>query len=147
MKCRATREMITMAARRFPVRIRIAVPLDGLGRRHGQMTAWLDENCGSHGWVMTPSGMRGVLNDLISLYFADATLARAFVARWCIGSKADTADGVFQVREDEPAPGSGRGCIARRKARFDLLACPLHSRANLRSVARSALVVDLSLRR
>jgi hypothetical protein len=27
------REMITMADRRFPVRIRIAVPLDGLGRR------------------------------------------------------------------------------------------------------------------
>jgi len=31
--------MITMAERRFPVRIRIAVPADGLGRRYGQMTA------------------------------------------------------------------------------------------------------------
>jgi hypothetical protein len=30
---------------------------------------------------MTPSGIRGVLNDAISLYFADATLASAFVAR------------------------------------------------------------------
>jgi hypothetical protein len=28
--------------------------------------------------------MRGVLNDAVSLYFADATLASAFVARWCI---------------------------------------------------------------
>jgi hypothetical protein len=44
-----------------------------------------------------------VLNDAISLYFADATLASAFVARWCVGAKAETAEGVFQVREDEPA--------------------------------------------
>jgi hypothetical protein len=53
---------------------------------------------------MTPSGMRGVLNDAISLYFADATLASAFVARWCVAAKVETAGGVFQVREDEPAP-------------------------------------------
>ena len=63
------REMITMAERTFPVRIRIAVPPDGLGRRHAQITAWLDENCGSDGWAMTPSGTRGVSNDAISLYF------------------------------------------------------------------------------
>ena len=53
---------------------------------------------------MTPSGTRGVLNDAISIYFADVTLASAYVARWCVGSKAETAGGVFQVREDEPAP-------------------------------------------
>jgi hypothetical protein len=103
------REMITVAERSFPVRIRIAVPPDGLGRRHAQITAWLDENCGSAGWAMTPSGMRGVLNDAVSLYFADATLASALVARWCVGSKAETAGGVFQVREDEPAPRVGAG--------------------------------------
>ena len=98
-----------MAERRFPVRIRIAVPTDGLGRRHGQITAWLDENCGSDGWAMTPSGMRGVLNDALSLYFADATFASAFVTRWCVGSKDETAGGLFQVREDEPAPRVGAG--------------------------------------
>jgi hypothetical protein len=91
------------------VRIRIGVPPDGLGRRHPQITAWLDENCGADGWTITPSGMRGVLNDAISLYFADATLASAFVARWCVGSKAETAGGLFQVREDEPAPRVGAG--------------------------------------
>jgi hypothetical protein len=32
---------------------------------------------------MTPSGMRGVLNDAVSIYFLDATLTSAFVARWC----------------------------------------------------------------
>ena len=35
------REIITMAERRFPVRIRIGVPPGGFGRRHAEMTAWL----------------------------------------------------------------------------------------------------------
>jgi hypothetical protein len=58
---------------------------------------------------MTPSAMREVLNDAISLYFADATLASAFVARWCVGSKVATTGGVFHVPEDEPAPRGWRG--------------------------------------
>jgi len=91
------------------VRIRLGVPPGGLGQRYSDMTAWLDQNCGAHGWAITPSGMRGVLNDAISIYFADATLASAFVARWCQGSRAETAGGVFQVREDEPAPRIGAG--------------------------------------
>jgi hypothetical protein len=33
------------------------------------------DRCGSEGWVMAPSGTRGVLNDTLSVYFADATLA------------------------------------------------------------------------
>jgi hypothetical protein len=103
------RELITTAERRFPVRIRIAVPTGGLGRRHSQMTAWLDENCGADGWAMTPSGSRGVLNDAVSIYFVDATLAGAFVARWCAGYRVETADGVFQVRDDDPAPRVGAG--------------------------------------
>ena len=70
---------------------------------------WLDGNCGADGWAMTPSGIRGVPNDAVSVYFADATLASAFVARWCVGSRAETAGGVFQVREDEPAPRVGAG--------------------------------------
>jgi hypothetical protein len=75
----------------------IAVPPNGLGQRHTQMIAWLDENCGADGWAITPSGTRGVLNDALSIYFADATLASAFVARWCVGSRVETAGGVFQV--------------------------------------------------
>ena len=96
------RETTTVAERRFPVRIRIAVPPKGLGQRHTQITAWLDENCGADGWAMTPSGTRGVLNDALSIYFGDAVLASAFVARWCVGAKVETAGGVFQFREDEP---------------------------------------------
>jgi hypothetical protein len=98
------REMITMAERRFPVRIRIGIPPEGLGQRHSHITAWLDENCGADGWAMTPSGMRGVLNDAVSIYFLDAMLASAFVAPWCTGYKVETAEGVFRVRDDEPMP-------------------------------------------
>jgi hypothetical protein len=54
-------------------------------------------------WAMTPSGLRGVLNDAVSIYFLDATLASAFVARWCAGDKVETAEGVFRIRADEPA--------------------------------------------
>jgi hypothetical protein len=51
---------------------------------------------------MTPSGTRGVLNDAVSIYLADATLANAFVARWCAGARVEATGGVFQVREDDP---------------------------------------------
>lgn len=102
------RDMITSAERRFPVRIRIAVPAGGFGGRYAEITAWLDENCGSNGWAMTPSGVRGVLNDAVSVYFADAMLAGAFVVRWCAGHhQIAPTDGVFQIREDDPVPRAG----------------------------------------
>jgi len=101
--------MITMAERRFPVRIRLGVPPGGFGQRHTNITAWLDENCGADGWAITPSGVRGVLNDAVSIYFLDATLAGAFVARWCAGSTAETTDGVFRIRDGEPVPRIGAG--------------------------------------
>jgi hypothetical protein len=50
------REMITPAERRFPVRIRIGIPPGGFGQSQVQITAWLDGNCGSDGWAITPSG-------------------------------------------------------------------------------------------
>jgi hypothetical protein len=101
--------MIIEAERRFPVRIRIGVPLEGLGGRVDEMRAWLDQNCGANGWAITPSGMRGVLNDALSIYFLDPTLANAFVARWCAGYKVETAEGMFRVRDDEPTPRVGTG--------------------------------------
>ena len=48
-----------------------------------------------------------MLNDALSIYFADAARANAFVARWCVGAKVEPTGGVFQVREDEPAPRVG----------------------------------------
>ena len=94
--------MINSAERRFPVLTRVGVPPGGFGQRHSQMTAWLEENGGADGWAMTTFGMRGVLNDAVSIYFLDATLASAFVARWCAGYKIETAEGVFWVRMDKP---------------------------------------------
>ena len=32
---------------------------------------------------MTAAGLRGVVNDTVAIYFRDAALAAAFVARWC----------------------------------------------------------------
>jgi hypothetical protein len=56
-----------------------------------------------------------VLNDTISIYFADATLASAFVARWCVVAKAETSGGVFQVRMTSRSRGLGRPCIRHRE--------------------------------
>jgi hypothetical protein len=51
--------------------------------------------------------MRGVLNDAVSIYFLDATLASAFVARWCAASRVETEGGLFRIRDDEPPPRIG----------------------------------------
>jgi hypothetical protein len=72
-----------------------------------KITAWLDGNCGADGWAITPSGLRGVLNDAVSIYFVDATLANAFVARWCAVSKIETEGGLFRIRDDELTPRIG----------------------------------------
>jgi hypothetical protein len=90
------REMITMAERRFPVRVRIAVPSGGFGQRYTDMTAWLDASCGADGWAITPSGMRGVLNDAVSIF--------SLMPRLRAASSHDGA----------PAPGSRRPGVCSR---------------------------------
>jgi hypothetical protein len=55
---------------------------------------------------MTPSGMRGVLNDAVSIYLLDPC-SPAFVARWCVGAGAQTDGGVFRMRDYEPKPRIG----------------------------------------
>jgi hypothetical protein len=95
--------MIAEAERRFPVRIRVAVPANGIARLT-EMNAWLDENCGADGWAMTPAGLRGVVNDAVAIYFPDTALAGAFVARWCAGVKPETGQGAFRLRRDAPTP-------------------------------------------
>ncbi len=72
-----------------------------VGQRLTEMTACLDDVCGADGWAMTPSGMRGVLNDALSIYFLDAPLASASVARWCAGCRVETGEGAFRIRADE----------------------------------------------
>ena len=50
-----------------------------------------------------------MLNDAVSIYFPDAALASAFVARWCAGYRVEAAEGVFRVRDDEPTSRIGAG--------------------------------------
>ena len=104
---RAAQQAVRDAERRFPVRIRIAVPPEGLGGRLDQIIAWLDANCGADGWISTPSNTRGVVNDALAIYFLDVTIATAFVARWCVAQKVEIVDGVHRVRDDEPTPRIG----------------------------------------
>lgn len=66
------------------------------------MHEWLDQNTGGDGSAMTSSGVRGIVNDAVAIYFADATIAAGFVARWYAGHKAKATDGLFRVLEDEP---------------------------------------------
>ena len=95
--------MIGEAERRFPVRIRVAVPPAGLGTRLDEIKSWLDDNCGADCWAITPSGLRGFVNDAIAVYFCDAALAGAFVARWCRHTTAEAVAGAFEVRQEGPS--------------------------------------------
>jgi hypothetical protein len=139
------RELIVLAERRFPVRIRVSVPPDGFGHCHSEMTEWLDQNCGADGWAMTPSGVRGMLKDAVSIYFLDATLAGAFVARWCAISRVETADGVFRIREINPRRGSERGSTERRSCTYS--ACVAACRRFSRQCAMSPFVAAVRDRR
>jgi hypothetical protein len=96
---RAAQQAARDAERRFPVRVRIGIPPEGLGNRLDQMNAWLDANCGADGWTSTPSSTRGVVNDAVAICFADVTLASAFVARWCAMQRVEVVDGVYRVRD------------------------------------------------
>ena len=106
---RAPQQAVREAERRFPVRIRIAVPPEGLGSRLDQIFAWLDANCGADGCTSARSSTRGVVNDALAIYFADVTLANAFVARWCAAQRVEIVDGMYRVRDDEPTPRIGAG--------------------------------------
>ena len=88
------------AERRYPVRVRIAVPPEGLGRQLEIMHARLDETCGAEGWATAPAGTTGVVNDALALYFEDAAFAHAFVSRFCCGYRVETIAGAFALRSD-----------------------------------------------
>jgi hypothetical protein len=68
---------------------------------------------------MTPSDIRGVLNDAVSIYFADVTLAGAFVTRWCAGSRSRRPEVCSECAMMSQRHGSGRGCIGRHNGRRD----------------------------
>lgn len=95
---RAQRE----AERQLWVRVRIAVPPEGLGRQLEIIHAWLDETCGIEGWATAPAGLGGIINDAIAFYFADPAFADGFVARFCCGYRVETSQGPFAIRSNAP---------------------------------------------
>jgi len=101
---RTSRQAQREADRQYPVRVRIAVPPEGLGRQLALMHAWLDDTCGAAGWASAPAGTVGVVNDAIAFYFESAAFAHAFVARFCCGYRIETVAGSFAIRRDDPPP-------------------------------------------
>jgi len=53
------------------------------------------------------------VNDALVVYFLDATIPSAFVARWCATRRVEILDGVYRVRDDEPTPRIGTVPIGR----------------------------------
>ena len=96
------------AGRQYPVRVKIAVPPERLGRQLEIVHAWLDETCGIEGWATAPAGLASVVNDAVAFYFSDAAFAHAFVARFCCGYRVETIAGAFA--------GCGDARPARRSA-------------------------------
>jgi len=47
------------------------------------------------------------VNDALAVCFLDATIASAFVARWCAAQRLEIVDGVYRVRDGEPTPRIG----------------------------------------
>ena len=45
----------------------------------------------------------------MAVYFLEATIASAFVARWCAMQRVEIVDGVYQVQDDERKPRVGAG--------------------------------------
>lgn len=101
---RASTQARRQTEERYPVRVRIALPPEGLGRQIEVMHGWLDETCGSEGWAMAPAGFVGIRNDAIAFYFDDAAFAHAFVARFCCGYRVETIGGAFALRDKAPPP-------------------------------------------
>ena len=114
---RASIQARQQTERRFPVRVRIAVPPEGLGRQIEIMHAWLDETCGAAGWSSAPAGLGGVLNDAVAFYFDDAAFAHALVNRFCCGYRPvevnRAVEGAFCTRTDD-APAPRRAALARK---------------------------------
>lgn len=81
----AARTIARKSGPALSIAIRLAVPAGGFGRQLAVMHAWLDAHCGPGGWASAPAGLAGIRNDALALYFADASQARAFVARFCCG--------------------------------------------------------------
>lgn len=65
--------------RRFPVRVRVAVPEGGFGKRMDDMVCHLDDVTGRGRWARHPAGRDAILVDATFFYFADVAAAAVFL--------------------------------------------------------------------
>ncbi len=65
--------------RRYPVRVRVAVPPGGFGPRHAEMIRYLDRVCGREKWAEHPAYRTALPQNATFFYFADATLVTSFL--------------------------------------------------------------------
>jgi hypothetical protein len=72
------------AERRYPHRVDIPVPPNGLGGRLNEMLAWCRERLTEweHHGVTAGRDERGVASDAVRFYFMDEIAARQFRERW-----------------------------------------------------------------
>jgi hypothetical protein len=70
--------------RRFPVRVRVAVPPQGFGNQLNAMHEWLNEHAGKGNYASHGSTQPGV-PDASLWYFLDVGMAKAFVDRFGCG--------------------------------------------------------------
>ena len=72
----------------FPVRVRIAVPQGGFGEQLNVMHGWLNMHAGRGNFAIhsAPNDLNVVLGrDAAHFYFADISVAKAFVERFACG--------------------------------------------------------------
>lgn len=67
--------------RRFPVRLRVAVPHDGVGQRLDEMHAWLNQHVGRGNYAAHGFHRPGV-REACLWYFLEVEVAHAFVERF-----------------------------------------------------------------
>jgi hypothetical protein len=89
-----------------------------------------------------PSERFGVVNDALAIYFLDATIASAFVARWCAALRIEIEDGLYWVYDDG-CHGSERGLTRRLERACNGRRCSLIPRAGCAS--RTGKDRDVSL--
>jgi hypothetical protein len=84
--------------------VRVVIPDDGFGERLNRICGSLHENGGTDDGMMTPAGLRCVVNDAVAVYFSSMLrLLQRSSRGGCQQPLPDVADGAFVVRDDEPA--------------------------------------------
>ena len=78
------------AERYFPVRVRIAVPVDGFGEQLNVMHGWLNMHAGRGNFAIH-SAPNDLGMDVAFFHFVDISVAKAFVERFACGLAVVTA--------------------------------------------------------